>query len=510
MQHQGGIQLASSEMNDIEADHQLFMAWVADLGIDQLIETEIDNDGAVVRFRMLNDDSERLFQDYDTLQLCQIFKLDSYNKKADLEKEIILSMLLGPVTFEYPNYKEFAASVKIRCNIVGAAYHTALAFHTSKIERPTDYWTYSEERGFTVIPGKPLIDALSKATQPEVSGERFAFSCYRATEYVILLGVAQELAACNPVLLHKLQQQWESRAIKSREFHEIFLQEYGSMNAPLPYKYYVPGDRLWFRNPDRASGEVIGFEGSWVIYLGNGLFTNFWEREKSYTLTSKCIEIYHWRHGVYRDAEGNYQMDESIVEERVLATKNNPEEVERILELMLKLRDPLDTNMHGGCIDASREFPCWVCPGTSNLVLPNIAVPKNELKTQPPVKDFKMFDNLSTWTLIRQLPAFCAGVAVCAFINVSNAPEFLAANAKTIAAEIDQGVPQLALKQELSKMGERACVFKGKDDVKYVIVIPKNEHDGLVEAGKAIVDKGIPTGLVGRNPKTVTQPVSTS
>ena len=67
------------------------------------------------------------------------------------------------MTFEYPSYPELAASVRIRQNIVEAARRTALSFHTTKIERPEDYWTYTEESGFTILPGKPLIEALRKA-----------------------------------------------------------------------------------------------------------------------------------------------------------------------------------------------------------------------------------------------------------------------------------------------------------------------------------------------------------
>ena len=280
-------------------------------------------------------------------------------------------MLASPLVFEYPGYEEFAAAVRIRCNIVEAARRTGLSFHTSKIERPEDYWTYTEDGGFTLLPGKPLIDALRMATQPAVSGQQYSFSCYRASEYVIVLGIAQELAVSNPALLAQLQKHWESRAIMSRQFHDVFLREYGSMEAPLPPKYYVPGDRLWFRNPDENSSDVEGFEGSWVIYLGGGLFTNFWKCDKPYSMTEKCLEIYHWRDGVYRDKDGKLKMNEDIVDERVRATLKNPAEVERILQRMLRMRDPGGVYAEGGCIDTSREYARWVCPGSCDMVLPD-------------------------------------------------------------------------------------------------------------------------------------------
>ncbi len=59
---------------------------------------------------------------------------------------------------------------------------------------------------------------------------------------------------------------------------------------------------------------MTGYEGSFVFYLGNGLFSNFWKKDQPFTLTSKCIEIYHWRDALVRDSDGDFQIDEAIVE----------------------------------------------------------------------------------------------------------------------------------------------------------------------------------------------------
>ncbi|HEX8964471.1 MAG TPA: hypothetical protein VF801_15830, partial [Rhodocyclaceae bacterium] len=246
----------------------------------------------------------------DTTRLASELDLGSRHEARDLECEILLAMLAAPQPFEYPGYEELAAAVNVRLGIVDAAARTQLAFDTAEAERPADYWTYDEERGFTVLPGKSLIAALERATQPDASGRLYSFSCYRATEYVILLAIARELATVNPPLLARLQLQWETQAIKSGRFHEAFLYDLGSMEEPLPSHYYVPGDRVWFRNPDERSSDIAGYEGSWVFYLGGGLFSNFWKRDAPYTLTTKAVEIFHWRHG----ARDGSTMDESIVE----------------------------------------------------------------------------------------------------------------------------------------------------------------------------------------------------
>ena len=349
-----------------------FQARLDALGLASCTTTTALSGNGGTLFRLKEVPARDLSPGADTTLLCEKLHLDTVGITDDLEREILLALMLSPVRFEFRSYEELASAVRIRKNIVTAARKTMLAFDTSDAaERPGDCWSYSKGRGFTVLPGKSLIDALRKATQPEVSGKLYDFSCYRATEYVILLGIAEELATYNPALFARLQRQWETRAIMSREFHEVFMIEYGSMDSPLPPKYYVPGDRLWFRNPDAPSSEITGYEGSWVFYLGGGIFTNFWKHNQPYTLTSKCLEIYHWRNGAYRDADGELQMNEATVDALVNASLQDPKEVDRILRVMVRWREPQDVYVAGGCIDTSREYPRDICPGAPDLVLPD-------------------------------------------------------------------------------------------------------------------------------------------
>jgi len=370
---QGGILIHGANAAEVEAAQDRWQGRFDALGLGRgVVATRGTAAGGrgFVRFRLNAETAQAWTPGGDTLDLCGRLALDTLARRDDLEREILVAMLAGPVAFEHPSGDELAAAVRIRQHIVEAARKTALDFKTTEAERPDEFWTYAKGRSFTVRPGKSLIDALVKATQPEASGQLYSFSCYRATEYVILLGIARELAQSNPELFRRLQAQWETRAIMSGQFHDVFLREYGSQEAPLPPKYYVPGDRLWFRNPDEPSSDATGYEGSWVFYLGGGLFTNFWKRDQRFTMTSKCVEIYHWRHGAYRDAAGEMQIDEAVVEARVAATLADAGEVARILGLMLRLREPKGVYVDGGCIDTSREYPRWVCPGTADLVLP--------------------------------------------------------------------------------------------------------------------------------------------
>jgi hypothetical protein len=295
---------------------------------------------------------------------------DHANEAWALEREIWVALLGSPHRFAFRDLEALKSHVRVRRNMALAARLTALAFKTEAAERPEADWHYEEEPGFILKPGRPLINALIAATQPEATGKLYDFSCYRATEYVILLGIAQELQANHPALLAQLQQLNERHAVRSGQFHEVFLIEYGSMEDPLPARFYVPGDRLWFRNPDERSADVTGYEGSWVMYMGGGLFSNFWKRDTPFSLESKAIEIFHWKDGVYTDAQGELQMDETVVERLVAQTQADPEARARVLERMLRMRDPKGVYAQGGCIDTTREYPKSVSREHCDLVLP--------------------------------------------------------------------------------------------------------------------------------------------
>jgi hypothetical protein len=311
---------------------------------------------------------------HDSLNLCTTLgpadQADHANESWALEREIWVALLGSPHRFAFPDLEALKSHVRVRRNMALAARLTALAFKTEAAERPEADWHYEEDPGFILKPGRPLINALIAATQPEATGKLYDFSCYRATEYVILLGIAQELQAHHPALLAQLQQLNERHAVRSGQFHEVFLIEYGSMEAPLPARFYVPGDRLWFRNPDERSSDVTGYEGSWVMYMGGGLFSNFWKRDAPFTLESKAIEIFHWKDGVYTDAQGELQMDETVVERLVAQTQADPEARARVLERMLRMRDPKGVYAEGGCIDTTREYPKNVSHEHCDLVLP--------------------------------------------------------------------------------------------------------------------------------------------
>ncbi len=365
-----GIVIQNTNQREADAAHQTIQAAIQTLGLAQ----DVDCSGGTGKRQWVlkNERINAWMPGLSTFDLCERAGLKSRSDTDDLTREIWLTMLASPIAWVFPSAEELISAIRMRRFIVQAARKTALNFHTSEAERPSDCWTYREETGFTVLPGSPLIDALIKATQPEATGVVYAFSCYRATEYILLLAIAQEAQLSNPALLADLQQQWETRAVMSGRFHDVFLRETGSIEAPLPISYYIPGDRVWFRNPDDASSDIAGFEGSWVFYLGGGQFSNFWQRNKPFTLASKCVDVYEWQNGTRRDADGELQMDEELVEQLVDKTMTQPKVVETITQRMFRLRDPQGVYAQGGCMDTSRESPRWVRPCTTDIDLPGM------------------------------------------------------------------------------------------------------------------------------------------
>ncbi len=314
--------------------------------------------GAWLRLRLTDEAFAYLSNGFDTLRLRdKLARLGLPPQDEGLALEIWAALLAAPTRLDFASLDELQSHVRVRANIARAAEKTALAFKTEAAERPVQYWRDVEDVGFLLQPGAGLIDALVAATQPERTGKLYDFSCYRASEYVILLGIAQEAMHWRPGFHAELEQHSRQACIKSGLFHEVFLTEYGSTDEPEPKHYYVPGDRVWFKNPHEPSSNAKGYEGSWVIYMGGGLFSNFWKRDRPFTLHDKCVEIYHWRDGAYADADQVMQMDEARVEQAVADTLRDAGRTQAILERMQAYRDPSGVYADGGCIDASREFP---------------------------------------------------------------------------------------------------------------------------------------------------------
>lgn len=366
-----GLCLLFEEQQQAQGAASEIVNWCVDLGAQAYLNIELCSyeDWHLVQVRA-SETLQALTPQHNTLDLNKQLGLDTCTHPKQLDLEIVLCLARAPIAYCFPSVQELKAAVRVRHFAVDAARRTELAFNPDGYERPKECWEYDEDSGFLLRPGVDMVDALIKTTQPEISGQQlYTFSCGRAAEYIVLLAIAQELKGHHPALYEQLQKQWQTRALLADDFNDAFIYEIGNLDQPLPMRFYVPGSRLWFRNPDSHSADVEGFEGSWVVYHGGGEFCNLWERAKPFNLTDKCLEIYHWRDGVYMNEAGAISMNEDVVRERVAETKKSAAQVSRIVDRMMRYRDVRGVYQDGGCIDASRDVVRWVCPGTADLTL---------------------------------------------------------------------------------------------------------------------------------------------
>ena len=363
-----GVVVFSQSLREAKQESSHLEMICHDLGVDRYTNISVDKykDYFLINLRV-NESIYKTSLDCDTLQMSQDLWLDSERSNDDWMIETLVSMAMSPIVFIFPNHQELLSHLRIRRDIVETAKRTELVFNVDASDRPEKFWIDDETLGPVLRADSPIIDALEHALCPDLSGRRYGFSCQRASEYLMLTGLTKELQRSNGDLLSKIERQWRQAPLKRDNFLNSFLFEQGSVSQPFPMRCYVPGGRIWFKNPDDLSSDIKGFEGSWVVYLGAGKFVNLWDRSKPYTLESKCLEIYHWRDGAIRQDSGDLVMDEDIVQERVQNTLSNPKEYDRILQRMMRYRDPAGVYAEGGCIDLTRDSLRWVHPETTNI-----------------------------------------------------------------------------------------------------------------------------------------------
>jgi len=356
--HAQSIGFAMLLAGHIDSERRLRQAqrYLRYLGIDDFVDCSLSTGGNErhLHFRA----SHRLLvlcPDFDTANITTFLRTHQPQKDPALMSEIILAMALSPNVVYFGSEQELKSNLRMRCTVVKVASRTELNFDTSSITRPQAYWIYTKENGFLLRQGVSLADGLERALCPDVSGYTYAFSCQRASEYLILYAVVRELQKVNKTGLNDVEQQWRKRALTGDDFLFRFLGERGTRENPMPMRYYIPGDRIWFKNPDDHSSDIEGFEGSWVIYLGGGRFCNLWECRSPYTLEEKCLEIYYWSQCVEVSPAGVPWMNEAVVKERVQLALDDPAIKKPILQKMMVYRDPTGVYADGGCIDLSRD-----------------------------------------------------------------------------------------------------------------------------------------------------------
>lgn len=153
--------------------------------------------------------------------------------------------------------------------------------------------------------------------------KEYGIGCYTATKMVMVQGILDYYARVrpNPKALEKVIARLysdkdplvnvEPRKMWSfeKDFDMNEINQPGKilvMHERVKATNFVPGDWTYLLNTDPVSWEKTGYEGSNAVYLGNGLFDDYYnDNNHSYTYKRKLDEVYNWRHGVFsrsRDA----------------------------------------------------------------------------------------------------------------------------------------------------------------------------------------------------------------
>jgi hypothetical protein len=351
-----GFAISCVNQVDLERRQGQVRRYLRLLGIDGLLDCGIHSATDLSWLRLsANDRLQALCPNFDTAPIQAYLSGHRLDSESQMVAEIILAMALSPQTIVFKTTREFKSALRMRRNAVDVASRAELSFDTNSITRPQAYWVYTKENGFLLRQGVSLAEGLERALCPDVSGSTYAFSCQRASEYLMLYAVVRELSKVNQAGLRAVEEQWRKRALTGDDFLFRFLEERGTRENPMPMRYYIPGDRIWFKNPDDHSSDIEGYEGSWVIYIGGGRFCNLWDRQSPYTLEEKCLEIFYWSKSTAVNSNGMLYMNEDAVKEQVEEALRDPAIHRSILEKMMVYRDPTGVYADGGCIDLSRD-----------------------------------------------------------------------------------------------------------------------------------------------------------
>ena len=275
-----GVVFQGSSKAALQQGHWQLMEQLQQLGLASLVDVQLlagDASAAPALQVVLQPTLiEHWAPGHDTRALSATLALDTRHAD-DLAREIIVALLASPAAFTFPSHAEWAAAVRVRQRIVQAARETRLHTDPTGPRHPVEDWLLQPGRSPLLRPERPLTAALQALLQP-AQGPGFALSPYRASEYVLLLGLAEETRRHHPALYSRLQARFQHRPVRDCEFHQALMRQIGSPEAPLPSGFAVPGDRIWLRpppGPDLRVGMDRPIGGRWAIYLGQGQYREF-------------------------------------------------------------------------------------------------------------------------------------------------------------------------------------------------------------------------------------------
>ena len=189
--------------------------------------------------------------------------------------------------------------------------------------------------------GTPIHKSYTYAAFKDavVHPERYKIGCYTGAKMVVAMGLLDHAYRLNPNNTLKqglIQALWSNNdPLVDMEPTETWSFDPDLMTYPAhPGKthillnaaprHMVPGDWIYIYNDDKVSAADAGYEGSNAIYLGGGLFSDYYNTSGGYAFTfeQKLEGVYQWRHKVYNRTRHYANAKELTLAERALLEKS--------------------------------------------------------------------------------------------------------------------------------------------------------------------------------------------
>ncbi|OJU17066.1 MAG: protein-glutamine gamma-glutamyltransferase [Clostridiales bacterium 43-6] len=179
------------------------------------------------------------------------------------EKNILKQMSKSSQTYQYDNLDQLRFELKLRKEIVDAAYDLAGSGMDFEVFRETRanprYWDRTNQGGFTLKRGAVPSEAIMDIYE---NGQKYGTECATAMMIVYYKALLTTFGA------KRFNELFPT--ITLMNWHNIppLLREVGYMD---PAGEYIPGDRLYFENPD-VDPKTPEWQGENVIFLAPDKF----------------------------------------------------------------------------------------------------------------------------------------------------------------------------------------------------------------------------------------------
>ncbi len=247
------------------------------------------------------------------------------------QQEILLALM------QHGRLTEFSGSA---CDVQALRDHVAIRQLIVAWSENLD-WTFPDGRparwnGTWWVKGTPRPQVPVERALRDVflHQARYSFGCYTAAKIVVTQAVldyysrvhpdagrlalvkARLLADQDPLVDIEPPAMWSFES----DFDPRELPRVGKLlqlQHDVPAGNFIPGDWTYLVNPDPASSQRAGYEGSNALYLGQGRFDDFYnDNDHAYSYRQKIDEVYQWQFGVFsrsRDAAKIHPLSDEVL-----------------------------------------------------------------------------------------------------------------------------------------------------------------------------------------------------